>query len=145
MLGLPYLENTMKEFRDTLDTGEEIYIPTWPVDVALQNLTSAGMYLGGSNMVAIAERDEKAFIVALTSADDPENTYALIEKFVSAAAVSGEKAVTPAQFKSMYNGNLALLSKVFCAVVHANYHDFFESGLTKAPSQSQSDKEQDKK
>ena len=125
----------MKGFKSKLSNGDEIFVPDWPVDVAIENLAKAGKYIGTEALVAIAERNPAAVIVALAGATDPENASGIFNYFCASARINGEK-MTEGTVASKYSGNLSLVSEIFATVVHAQYHDFFVSGLAKESSPS---------
>ncbi len=116
-----------------LKSQKEIYIPYWPVDVALENLTRAGQYLGTDAIIRIAEVNVPAVIVAIMDAKDPNQTASLIKHFICQARIAGQK-IEPSQIDSMFEGNLAEVAEIFAHVIAAQYADFFESGLAKEPS-----------
>jgi hypothetical protein len=123
----------MKGFSGKLKDGREIYIPHWPADVSIENLSKAGQYIGVENIIRIAENNIAAVIVSIAEATDSKNVAGIVKHFVCTARVDGEK-ITPGGFDSGFAGKLDLIAEIFALVVHAQYHDFFESGLAKAQS-----------
>ena len=117
----------------TLKSQKEIYIPHWPVDVALENLTRAGQYLGTQAVINISELNIPAVIVAIMESKDPTQTASLIKHFICQARISGDK-ISESQIDSMFEGNLAEVAEIFAHVIAAQYADFFVSGLAKEPS-----------
>ena len=117
-----------------LKDGSEVYIPNWPVDAALENLGSAGKYLGADALIQKSEINVPAVILAIASAEDPKQVTQLIKHFVCAARMDGDK-ITPANIEKLFGGNIYKLAEVFTLVVHAQYYDFFASGLAKENSQ----------
>jgi hypothetical protein len=113
----------------------EIYVPHWPVDVSLENLTKAGQYLGTESMIFISELNIPAVVVAISESKDPEGCAALIKHFVCNASLEGDK-ITPSSFDEIFKGKLHVVAEIFAHVVHAQYADFFEQGLAKEPSQA---------
>lgn len=130
----------MEGFSSTLKDGREIYIPYWPVDISLQNLTKAGQYLGTESVIRISEKNIPSAIVAITEATEPERTALLVKHFVCQARVDGNK-ITPEQVDSYFMGKLGEVLEIFTLVVHAQYYDFFKSGLVKEPSQQSLEEE----
>jgi len=123
----------MQGYKGNLKDGREIYIPYWPVDVSLENLGKAGKFLGVENLIRISTPDIPAVILALTTTEDAGSTAALIRHFVCEARVDGDR-ITSANYDTHYKGNLVLVAEVFSLVVHAQYSDFFVSGLAKENS-----------
>jgi len=124
----------MEGYKATLRDGRDIYIPNWPVDVALENLTKAGKYLGTDNIIEIAYINIPAVIVAIMGAEDPKQCAALVRHFICQVRIDGSK-IDATSIDEMFSGNLGHIAELFAHVVHSQYHDFFESGLVKEPSQ----------
>lgn len=122
-------------YHATLKDMKEIYIPHWPVDVALENLTRAGQHLGTDAVIRISELNIPAVIVAIMDAKDPNQTASLIKHFICQARISGSK-IEPNQIDNMFEGNLAQVAEIFAHVIAAQYADFFVSGLAKELSQT---------
>jgi len=120
-------------YNSNLKDGREIHIPHWPVDVALENLTRAGQYLGTKSIIAISEVNIPAVVVSIMESKDPNQTASLIKHFISQARVSGEK-IMPNQIDSMFEGQLHLVAEIFAHVIAAQYADFFALGLAKEAS-----------
>lgn len=126
----------MSGYNANLKDQREIYIPKWPATVAFENLSRASQYLGGADaVVAISELNIPAVIVAICDSKEPEQTAALIKHFVCEVRMDNGK-LTPSQFDSMFETELDVAVEIFAHVVKAQYADFFESGLAKAPSPS---------
>jgi len=123
----------MSGFTGKLKDGNEVYIPYWPADVSLENLSKAGKYLGVDNIIAIAQNNIAAFVLAISEAKEPLHAAGIVKHFVCTARVDGKK-ITPGSFDTDYTGKLKLVAEIFCLVVQAQYSDFFESGLAKEPS-----------
>ncbi len=123
----------MKDYSATLSTGEDIYIPAWPVDVQLEDLTRAGKALGATNIINISHINVPSFITALMECEDPKMTAALVTHFVCQARMDGKK-ILPNTIDTMFAGNLTLVAELFCHIIHSQYHDFFVSGSAKVPS-----------
>ena len=124
----------MAGYSATLKDGREIYIPNWPVNVALENLTMAGKYLGTKRVITIAEINIQAVIFAIAESPEPKEAANLVEHFVCQARIAGEK-IDPKTINSMFEDDLKSVAEIFTHVVHAQYADFFESGLAKESSQ----------
>jgi hypothetical protein len=125
----------MSGYNGTLKDGREIFVPSWPVDVALQNLAKAGQYLGTENIIRISEINIPAVIVAIAEASDASNAAGVIKHFIcESVRIDGEK-VNSSNYNSMFEGKLDLVAELFATVIHAQYHSFFESGLVKETSQ----------
>ena len=124
----------MNGYKGKLNDGREIYIPTWAVDVALENVTLAGKYLGIENVINIAELNTAAVIVAIMSAKEPKLTVGLIKHFVCTVRIEGSK-ILPETLNEMFEGDLKSIAEIFSHVVHSQYSDFFELGLAKENSQ----------
>lgn len=124
----------MKDYKATLKDGRAIFIPSWPVDVALENLTQAGKCLGTENVINISELSIPAVIVSIMGCDDYKLTSALIRHFICQVRIDGTK-IAPETINSMFNGDLATVAELFAHVIHSQYSDFFVSGLVKESSQ----------
>lgn len=125
----------MKEpYRKHIKDGREIYVPNWPVDVALQNLSSVGKCFGNASVISIAELNIPAAIVAVMQAEDPALAARLIKHFVCQVRIDGNK-ITPESMNNMFEGDLPTVIELFCHVMHSQYHDFFDLGLAKENSQ----------
>ena len=127
-------ENSMSGYSATLKDGREIYIPSWPVNVQLENLTNASKYLGPQHIISIAELDVRAVVLAIMNADDPAQTAQLIKHFVCQVRIAGSK-ITEDTLDSMFDSDLKSIAEIFAHVIHSQYSDFFDSGLVKEPSQ----------
>ena len=125
-----------KSYRSTIKDGREIYIPTWPVDVALQNLTRAGKLIGTNSIIQIAELNVAASIVAVMQCEDPATVSAMIKHFVCQVRIDGSK-ITPDTINEMFSGDLHGVVELFTHVIHSQYSDFFDLGLAKVNSQEQ--------
>ena len=121
-------------YKNTLKNGKELYIPNWPVDVALVNLTMAGKYLGTDNVILISEINIPAVIVAIMGSDEPKKAAELIKHFVCQARVDGNK-IDNNNIDSLFENDLSSVTEIFAHVIHAQYADFFNLGLAKEPSQ----------
>ena len=124
----------MSGYSGTTKDGREVYIPHWPVDVAVKNLSKAGQFIGAENLIRIAEINIPAVILAIATSEDAINVAGLVKHFVCEARLDGDK-ITPTTYDSKFEGDLKTVAELFALVVHAQYHDFFESGLAKEPSQ----------
>jgi hypothetical protein len=122
-------------YQATLKDGRAIAIPSWPIDVALENLTHAGKYLGTENVINIASLNIPAVIVAIMGSDEPKLCASIIKQFVCQARIAGSK-IEIGTLDTMFDNDLSTVTELFAHVVHAQYHDFFESGLAKAHSPS---------
>lgn len=121
----------MKElYKRKLKDGREIYIPNWPVDVSLENLTQAGKLLGTENIINISELNIPAAIVAIMRCDNPKLTSALVKHFVCQVRIDGNK-IEPETINSMFEGDLATIIELFAHVIHSQYSEFFSLGLAK--------------
>ena len=127
----------MKEaYRNTIKDGREIYIPNWPVDVALENLTKVGRVFGTSAVIKIAELNVASGVVAVMECVEPNIAAAMIKHFVCQVRIDGSK-ITPDTINTMFSGDLHAVIELFTHVLHSQYSDFFDSGLAKDSSQEQ--------
>lgn len=125
----------MKEsYTKTISDGREIYIPYWPVDVALENLTQVGKLLGTENVIRISELNIPAAVVAVMGCDNPKLASAMIKHFVCQVRIAGSKIET-STINSMFEGDLHAVIELFTHVIHSQYADFFSLGLAKEVSQ----------
>jgi hypothetical protein len=124
----------MKGFKGKLENGDEVFIPNWPVDVAIENLAKAGKYLGTQELIEISKKNQTAVLVALSNSGDPENAAGLFSHFCSAARINGDK-MSAVTISERYTGDLKTAAELFALVVHVQYADFFDLGLAKATSQ----------
>jgi len=127
----------MSGYSATLIDGREIYIPAWPINVALENLASASKYLGAQNVILISELKLPSVIVGIMESEDPKQCANLIKHFVCQVRIDGKK-IEPKTIESMFEGELSTITEIFAHVIHSQYSDFFVSGLAKAPSQNNS-------
>ena len=127
----------MKEpYKKKIADGREIYIPNWPVDVSLENLTQAGKILGSENVINISELNQAATIVALMNADNPQLASRLVKHFICQVRIDGNK-ITAETINDMFDGQLEVVLELFTHVIHSQYSNFFSSGLAKAVSPEQ--------
>lgn len=124
----------MKGYRANIKDGREIYIPHWPVNVALENLTQAGKYIGTQNIINISELNIPATIIAITTCKEPKIVSALVRDFICQVAIDGDR-VTKETIDALFEGNLYVVVELFAHTIHSQYADFFELGLPKVPSQ----------
>lgn len=125
----------MKEpYRKRISDGREIYIPNWPVDVALENLTQVGKLLGTENVINISELNIPAAIVAIMKCENPKLATALIKHFVCQVRIDGSK-IEPETISAMFEGDLHGVVELFTHVIHSQYSEFFSLGLAKEASQ----------
>jgi hypothetical protein len=120
-------------YNATIKSGKEIFIPSWDVGVALENLTKAGKYLGSENIINIAELNLASTIVAIMDAKEPAIVAQLIKHFVCQVRIDGKK-ITEDTIDSMFESNLGEIAELFTHVIHAQYSSFFALGLAKEPS-----------
>lgn len=118
-----------------LRDGRAVYIPSWPVDVQIGNLTRAGEFLGTSNVLKIAEGNLPAIMVAIMESKDPEGTADFIKHIVCQARLAGDK-LEPNKLDSMFEGELHIVVELCMLVIQKQYADFFAFGLAEAPSPS---------
>ena len=123
-----------KDYRAKIRDGRDIYIPSWPVDVSLENLTLAGKLLGTENIINIAALNIPAVVVAIMNADDAKQAAALVKHFICQVRID-EKKIEPETINSMFEGDLPVVTELFAHVIHSQYNNFFESGLAKDNSQ----------
>lgn len=125
----------MAGYNATLKDGREIFIPAWPVDVALENLTRAGQYIGPDAVIKISDLNIAAVIVAVMQSEDPNKTASLIKHFVCQVRIAGSK-ILPDQIDEMFNGGAGLgqVAEIFAHVICAQYKDFFAYGLAEVAS-----------
>jgi len=123
-----------KDYSAKLRDGRNIYIPSWPVDVALENLTLAGKMLGTENIINIAALNIPSVIVAIMGAEDAKQAAALVKHFICQVRIEGSK-IEPATINNMFEGELSTITELFAHVIHSQYNNFFELGLAKADSQ----------
>ena len=124
----------MAGYTATIKDGREIFIPAWPVNVALENLTMAGKYLGTERVINISELNIAAVIYAIAESPEPKEAANLVEHFVCQARIAGEK-IEPTTINTMFTDDLKAIAEIFAHVVHSQYADFFVSGLAKENSQ----------
>ncbi len=120
-------------YRKTIKDGREIYVPNWPVDVALENLAQAGKCFGNENVIRMAELNIPAAVVALMSSPDPKLAARLIKHYVCQVRIDGSK-IEPETLNNMFEGKLAVVMELFCHVMHSQFDDFFVLGLAKEAS-----------
>jgi len=125
----------MAGYTAKIKDGREIYIPSWPVDVALENLSMAGKYLGADNIINISELNVAAVIVAIMNAENPAKATSLVNNFVCHVRIAGDK-ILPETINEQFADDLKVIAELFAHVIHAQYSDFFEYGLAKEPSHS---------
>lgn len=123
----------MSGYTETLKDGREIYIPSWTVSVALENLTMAGKYLGTNRVIDISELNIASVILAIAESPEPKEAANLVEHFVCQARIAGEK-ITPSTINTIFEDDLKTIAEIFAHVVHSQYADFFASGLVKVSS-----------
>jgi len=123
----------MAGYTANLKDGREIYIPNWPVDVALENLAMAGKYIGADNVINISDLNIASVIVAIMNAENPAKTAELIKHFVCHVRIDGSK-IDPSTMNTMFADDLKSVAEMFAHVIHSQYNDFFECGLAKEHS-----------
>jgi len=123
----------MSGYSGKLKDGRAVFVPHWPASVSLENLAKAGQYLGADNLITISDKNKAAVVVAIMQAKEPEHAIGIIKHFTCQARIDGDK-LDPADFDKLFSGSLDTVTELFSIVVHAQYHDFFESGLEKEPS-----------
>ena len=133
MVGLSLLENSMKDYTASLKDGRAIFIPSWPVDVALENLAQASKCLGTESVINISKLCIPTVIVAIMQSEDPKLTSALIKHFICQVRIDGQK-ISPETINKMFEGDLAVVTELFAHVIHSQYSDFFVLGLVKETS-----------
>lgn len=123
----------MSGYNATLKGGQEVFIPSWPASIALENLSKAGKYIGTDHLLRISELNYASAMLAIVEAEDSNTTSELIKHFVCEARMDGNK-INKAEYDNQFEGDLFLALEIFCHVVKAQYSDFFMSGLAEAPS-----------
>lgn len=122
-----------KQYKEKIKDGREIYIPYWPVDVALENLTMVGKLLGTSNVIRISELNVPAAIVAIMDCTEYHEASQMVKHFICQVRIDGSK-ITPDTVNSMFEGDLHTVIELFTHVIHSQYSDFFNLGLAKEVS-----------
>ncbi len=117
-------------YKKRISDGREIFIPTWGVDVALENLTQAGKILGAEHVITISELNQAAAITALMGAENGKVAAALVKHFICQVRIDGSK-IEPETINNMFEGQLAIVLELFTHVMHSQYSAFFDSGLAK--------------
>jgi len=123
-------------YNSTLKNGQELFIPSWPASVALENLSKAGKYIGADNLTRIAELNTAAAMVAIMEAKDSKNTTELIKHFVCEARIDGKK-INKQEYDTQFSEDIYIVIEIFCHVVKAQYFDFFKQGLVRETSPSE--------
>ena len=123
-------------YNSTLKNGQELFIPSWPASVALENLSKAGKYIGADNLTRIAELNTAAAMVAIMEAKDSKNTTELIKHFVCEARIDGKK-INKQEYDTQFYEDIYIVIEIFCHVVKAQYFDFFKQGLVRETSPSE--------
>ncbi len=124
--------NIMKEnYKSNLADGRQIYIPSWSATIQFENLTQACKYLGQNEVVDISALNVPAAMLAIMGSDDSKTSTELVIHFVQQVRIEGDKITK----ESIENMDMATIIELFTHVMHSQFHDFFESGLAKAPSQ----------
>ena len=124
----------MSGYSTEIKDGREIYIPSWAVNVQLENLTQASKVLGASNVINISEPNVASVTYAIMNAEDAKLTAKLIKHFVCHVRIEGDK-ITEENIDSYFEGQLSTVIELFAHVIHSQYADFFDSGLAKEASQ----------
>ena len=130
----------MKDYKANIKDGRAIFIPAWPVDVALENLTQIGKCLGMDNVINISTINIPAVIVSIMDSEDHKLTSSMIKHFICQVRIEGNK-ITLETINSMFEGDLYSVAELFAHVIHSQYSDFFELGLAKELSQEQQSQE----
>jgi len=120
----------MEDYKAKLHDGRDIYIPSWSVKVQYENLTQACKYLGKDNVITISALNVPAAILAVMGSEDADASTQLILHFTQQARIAGEKITG----SSLDDLGMSTIIEIFTHVMYSQYHDFFESGLAKAPS-----------
>lgn len=124
----------MANYKGHLKDGRPIYVPEWDIPTQLENLTKAGKYLGAERAITISEINVPAVITAIMESDQPKILSNLIAWFVCQARLDGSK-IEPETINDMFAGELHVVAEIFAHVMHAQYYEFFRSGLAKEHSQ----------
>tara|TARA_R110000850_G_scaffold132440_7_gene253481 strand:- start:731 stop:1105 length:375 start_codon:yes stop_codon:yes gene_type:complete len=117
-------------YKSNLEDGRAIFIPNWPATVQFENLTEACKYLGQENVINISTLNVPAAMVAVMRSDDAKATTQLVMHFIQQARMEGDKIT----INSLDSLGMPTIIELFTHVMHAQYNDFFESGLAKAAS-----------
>lgn len=120
----------MADYKAKLKDGRDIYIPSWSVKVQYENLTQACKYLGQNNVVNISALNVPAAILAVMGSEDAVTSTEFVLHTTQQARIDGNK-ITEASLDEL---GMSTIMELFTHVMHSQYHDFFESGLAKAPS-----------
>ena len=124
----------MKEYTAKLKDGRSIFIPAWPVDVSLENLSQVSKCLGPDCVINISKLHIPTAIIAIMESKEPKLTSALVKHFLCQVRIEGSK-ISQETINSMFEGELATVIELFTHVIHSQYNDFFELGLAKELSQ----------
>lgn len=120
-------------YSGTLKDGREIYIPHWPVDVAVENLTKAGQLFGNEAVVNMATPSLLAVVKSIMEAKDPVDTAAFVKHCICQARMEGEK-ISNRNVDKLFSHDLAGAAELFAWVLHEQYYDFFKLGLAEVSS-----------
>ena len=124
-------------YNAVLKDGAKIRIENWPPLIGIKNLTMASKILGDANVLAISKLDTHAAIVAVMNADDADLSAKMVTHFCTCCVMDG-KRIEKESFDNMFEKKMHVVMEIFTHVIHSQYHDFFEFGLVKEPSQEQS-------
>ena len=125
----------MSGYSAMLKSGKEIYIPKWPINTSVQNLTHVSNAFGTEAVINIATLNIPAVIVAIMSSTDPRLSTKILMDFVCEARIDSSK-ILPTNIDSLFGDSLVEVAEIFAHVLHYQYSDFFESGLAKEASPS---------
>ena len=108
----------MSGYNATLKDGREIYIPSWPVNVQLENLTQASKHLGPQHIISIAKLSVPAVAVAIMNASDAGQVAKLIKHFICQARIEGSK-IEEATMDTMLENDLKGITEIIAHVIHS--------------------------
>jgi hypothetical protein len=120
----------MSDYNANLKDGRAIFIPSWPVSVQYENLTTACKYLGQDNVIEISYKNIPAAMIAVMQAEKPKETTQMIMHFVQQTRMDGDKISA----NNVDELGMATIMELFVHVIHSQFNDFFESGLAKEAS-----------
>lgn len=118
-------EENMSGYTAHIEDGREIYIPSWPVNVQLQNLTEVSKVFGPDSVVAMAKLELRETIKAVMNAEDAEKSMSLIKHFIQQVRIDGNK-VTAETMDDMFEDKLRVVLELFTHLIHSQYNGFFD-------------------
>lgn len=111
-----------KAYVATLQTGQDVSIPSWKPELAIAELSKVGKFIGMEYLTGLVELEGQAINEAFYNTAGNDAAQDFILHCVTSATIDGVR-VTRGNMDDVFEGSPMLILVVFAHVIRAQYSD----------------------